>query len=1263
MTVPVSPSFFRRNWLKGLLALMVGFPLLVLAVSYWWLLPNLPRYKDTVASVLSAATGYTITLEQIDGEWGGARPRIALEGVRLYEGNRPLLHFSRLEGRFGWRSLLTFEPRFHDLSVSAPAIAVRRAGNGMFHVGGLRIDPNSKDTSFSDWLLKQGEVKVEGATVAWIDEASGSPPLVLRNVAFNLQNLLRRHVFTLRAMPPANVATPVVIEGMLLGRSLSAKNEWHGTMNTGIDAVSLEALRPWLPAAWSGARGHGSIALTTEIDKGQLVSLETKLNLANLHFKLDDQHPPVNLERATGKFGWKQESGSQTLWGRRAVLKPAGEAASGPFDLAFKWGGEERSVVVSDVRLDALASLAGSLPLEPSWAERLRVSQPKGLIEELALRWRGEFSSPKAFSVQGKFAGLGWAANGQLPGTSNLSGTLRGDEENGVYTLTGAKAAIDLPTVFSDPRLLFDTLNIRGGWKKQLPRGYTLEIAEAALSNADLSAHVFGRYHWLGEGPGVADLSGRLDRATGPRVERYLPLVVNEDTHIWLRQGILRGDVSEATFQLKGDLSRFPFRHSGEGVFKITGAVKDAQIHFADDYPVIDHIDGELIFDGARMEIRSDKASIYGAQLDKVRAVIPDLGAKEELLNITGEAAGPAQEFIRFVNFSPVTDRIGGLTEEMSATGNLHLLMNIKVPLRHSRDTTLAGRLTFSGNTVFPGPDLPRLEQVGGQLEFTDIGVTTPQMTAKVLGGDANFSATTENGAVKVRGQGLLKATALDTWMGKEIASRLSGQTNWKGELTLGRDQTRVRLESALTGLESRLPAPMNKSASSAIPLLLEHQTINRNEDGFNLQYGRLASAVWTTQQTPAGHRLDRGELRFGDKAKLPAESGLQVSGYVRTFDLGGWVDLLPKGGEGEATHLSGINLTLARLDFLGRSFHDIAVSGKLKSNLLRASVKGREMEGNLTYRLASDTPARLSMQFRHFTLPEPVESRGGEAVALEPEGMPAMDVQVDDLTIGDRSMGRLEAFAHGIPKGLAIDQLNLIHKDSIVSMSGEWKDTGKGETRMKMNAEIRNAGQALERFGYGNALRRGTAQIQGEVTWQGSPADFAFGTLAGTLQMTAKSGQFTKVEPGAGKLLGVLSLQSIPRRLSLDFRDVFSEGFAFDQISSTMQLAKGTVYTNDFLMKGPSATVKMSGLAKLQDESVRLRVKVIPKLSEGVAVAGALLGGPVAGLGALVMQKALKDPIEEAISFEYLVDGGWDDPTVTKLAKPKPIQEQESDS
>jgi len=1262
MTEPVSSSFIRRRWLKALIVLAASIPLLIVAFSYWWLLPNLPRYKDTVAEVLTAATGFTITIEQIEAEWGGTRPRVALHGVSLSEGKRPLLFFSRLEGRFAWRSLLAFEPRFHDLSVSAPAVAVRRKPDGMIYVGGIKIDPNSKDTSFSDWLLRQGEVKVDGATVAWIDEAGGNPALVLQNVSFSLQNLLRRHVLSLNAVPPAHLALPLAVEGLLVGQSLSDMQDWHGTLNMEIPAISLQALQPWLPAAWSGMRGHGSASIATGIEKGQLDSVEAKVNLAGLHLKLDNLRPPLELERLAGKLGWTREPDKQSVWGRRLVLKSAGSSMIGPFDLAYKWGGDARSVLLKDVQLDAVAALTDVMPLDPALAERVRTIRPRGRVENLALGWRGELATPKAFSIQGKFDRLGWNASGQFPGAGNLSGFLRGDQDKGVYTLSGNGATLDLPGVFADRVVQFDTLNFRGSWKKQRPRAYSLEIAEAALSNADLAVNFFGSYRWSGKGPGIADLSGRLDRATGPRVERYLPVSVNENTHAWLRQGILRGEAFDTTFQLKGDLDRFPFRDRRDGVFRVTGKVRNAQIRFAEDYPVINDVEGDLVFDGVQMEIRSDKASIFGAQLDKVRAVIPDLEAVEELLIIDGEASGPAQEFIRFVNFSPVTDRIGGMTEEMSATGNLHLLMNIKVPLRHSRDTTLAGRLSFSGNTVFPAPDLPRLEQVSGKLEFTDASVTTPQMTAGILGGEASFSAVTENGLVKVRGQGLLKAEALDTWMGKEVAGRLSGQTNWKGELTLGRDQTRVRLESTLAGMESRLPAPMNKSASSTISLVFEQQSLNRNENWQSLQYGRTASAVWTMKQSAGGRRLDRGELHFGDKARLPAESGLQVSGYVRSFDLGGWVDLLPRGGDGGTVNLTGINLTLSRLDFLGRPFHDITVNGKLKSNLLRASVSGREMEGNLTYRLASDSPARLSAQFKHFTLPDPSEAKTGETVELTPGSLPALDVQVDELVIGNQAMGRLEVFAHGIPKGLAIDQLNLIHKDSLINMTGEWNDSGKGETRMKMSLDIRNAGQMLDRFGYDNILKRGTAQMQGEVSWQGSPADFAFGTLAGSLKLDAKSGQFTQVEPGAGKLLGVLSLQSLPRRLSLDFRDVFSEGFAFDQISSTMQLAKGTVYTNDFLMKGPSATVKMSGLAKLQDETVRLRVKIIPKLSEGVAVAGALIGGPVAGLGALVMQKALKDPIEEAISYEYLVDGSWEDPTVTKLAKPKVVPKQESD-
>lgn len=1275
------PAFLHRRWLWWLAGVLAAIPVLILAGLYWWLLPNLPAYKNELASLLSSATGYHVTLDKIDGEWGGARPRFVLEGVRISDrSNKPLLYFSKLNGSFGWRTLLTLEPRFHELSIDAPALTVRRAQDGMFYVGGLRIDPGSPDTSFSDWLLKQGSVEVNGATVAWVDEALGAPPLVMRQVSLRLQSLFTRHAFQVAMTPPAWLSKPLEIKGVMHGRSLSRLQDWHGTANLHVPALEMAGWSPWLPAAYAKQRGHGSVEGEFSVYQGQLAAASFKLNLADLNMSLPQLEAPLTLAKMAGEAGWGRDlhgkSAANTAYVRKLNLQSRRGVRLEPFDFSWRWSEGEQGIAVKNLPLGQLAALADELPLASERKTQLRTLALKGRIDSLKADWRTQpgnaLGFPEMFTIDARFAGLGWAAEGSRPGAENLNGMLSGNQDKGIYQFSGNKAGFDFPAMFADPALRFDNMSFRGGWKRQSNRSQsaqtTIEIAEALLSNADLAVSLYGSYRLDAKGPGYADLNGKVARATGPRVQRYLPMVINVGTHEWLRASVLRGEVSDGAFKLQGDLSRFPFSSKREGVFQVRGLVRDAQLRFADNYPVIEGIDGELIMDGVRMEIRSDKAHIFGAQLRRVKAVIPDYESSQELLEVDGEALGAASEFIRFVNFSPVTETLDGLTEEMSATGDMHLRLNLKIPLRHTKDTTAAGRLSFMGNTVFPGPDIPRLEQMTGQLDFTESAVSAQKINARILGGAAFASASTENKQVKVRGQGTFQASALEAWLGKEIATRLSGQAEWRGELNLGGGKTRLRFDSNLLGLESRLPAPLRKTAAKMTPFSFEQQAIEGGAKWSNLQYANIASAVWTSVPTPSGFRLERGELRFGEKAKLPTEPGLQIFGYVNTFDLGGWVDVLPEGqGQQPGVDISGINLTLSSLDFLNRRFQDISVNAKLRGNLLRAVVAGKEMAGNLTYRRSGDGPTRLSAQFKHFKLPEPnlplqvAQSTEPQAVQLDASSFPAFDLQVEELTLGNQPMGKLEVIAHGVANGMAIDQLNLTHADSSLRMNGLWKDTGKGETRMKVSGEIKDAGKLLARYGFADAIRRGTAQIEGDVTWQGSPADFAFKTLDGTLKLTAKNGQFLKVNPGAGKLLGIASLQSLPRRITLDFRDVFSDGFAFDEISSTMQLARGDLYTHDFLMKGPAATVKMSGVAHLQNETVKLRVKVIPKLSEGVAVAGALLGGPVAGLGALVVQKVLKDPFEEAISFEYLVDGDWENPAVTRLAKPKPEKEPES--
>jgi uncharacterized protein YhdP len=343
-----------------------------------------------------------------------------------------------------------------------------------------------------------------------------------------------------------------------------------------------------------------------------------------------------------------------------------------------------------------------------------------------------------------------------------------------------------------------------------------------------------------------------------------------------------------------------------------------------------------------------------------------------------------------------------------------------------------------------------------------------------------------------------------------------------------------------------------------------------------------------------------------------------------------------------------------------------------MRGGLLRTQISGHGLSGVLTYRPAGaydstgtaarsgsesfrEQPARVSAQFRLLTIPEAAPPTGGEGrMSMKAADFPTLDVSVDDFRLQERALGRLEAQAHGTPQGMVIDSLQLTHPDSVFRMSGLWRDSPPSETRAELNLKVLDAGKFLARFGFADTLKRGTAEVQGNATWEGSPADFTFSTLAGQLDFKAKGGQFLKVDPGAGKLLGVLSLQSLPRRLNFDFRDIFNEGYAFDDISATLRIARGVVYSDDFRMRGPAAKVGMSGLADLNQETVQLRLKVTPKLSEGVAMAGALLGGPLAGVGALAAQKLLRDPVEEVISQEYMVTGPWLAPDVKRLTKAK---------
>lgn len=1259
MTVfPALLVLLRRatRWLAALVALAaLGFATAA-ALMFFWVLPNIADHRDTVAQLMSRALGQRVTLEAVSGVWQQARPEFRLHGVRLYDTHgRPALDLPELKAAFAWRSLLFLEPRFNRIELQGLALGVRRARDGHFYVGGIPVNPADPDSRFSEWLLRQGQVQVRQATLTWMDEVRAAPPLVLTAVDFTLTNARRSHRLQLRAIPPASLAQPLVVDAQMTARDVTDLATWSGVIETGAAGVAFSRLAPWLEVPYQPRQGRGALRVRFDLAQGALAGVAAGFDLHSIETALGDGLPPLRLAQARGQASWRRGADGQRVAFENLRVALPGATLGAPFNIGLAWDAASHEITARAVSLGGWQSVLPSLPMDHALRARLQTLQPQGRFDTLRFRWTGAMPALDNFSIAARFSGLGLTATGSQPGLANFSGQVEGDARAGVFEIDSKQLALNLPALFREPLIGLDDLRARGSWKKTA-RGQLLALDEAMFANRDFAGTAQGRYELIAGRPGVIDLGARLTRADGTAVYRYFPHKIGDHTVDWVKQGVLAGYSDDVRLRLRGDLAQFPFDR-GNGEFRVEARVRDGVVNYAPGWPRIEGIQARLLFLGKTMEVTSQQARIYGVALAPVRAVIPDLIHHEEELHVEGEANGPAQDFIRFANFSPVAERLRGFTDALDGSGAMKLALKLLVPLRHSHDTTLSGRLSFLGGTLFPA-GLPRLEQVRGDIDFTGNSLAAQNISAQFLGGPLRVDTATVDGRVQILAQGRATAAGITPWLGAAVGKRLAGQANWRGQIDLDASGERVRIESDLAGLASSLPAPLAKPAAQTQPLWVTSQP--QGDGQLNeVRLGRTVSAVW---RSTAGGKFGRGEIRFGGQAVLPNEPGLRLAGSGRGMDISGWAALLPKDSDSESLPLSSIDISFDAFDLMGRRYQDVRVLGRTRNGLLRAQVTGHELNGVLTWRPAGDLPARVSAQFRQLTIPEAAPATGmADGLDTRAADFPLLDMTVEDFRLQARPLGRLELVARGAPQGLVIESLQLSHADSVFRMSGLWREGGVGETRADLSLSVLDAGKFLARFGFPDSLRRGSADLQGNAAWVGSPADFAFRTLAGQIDFKAKSGQFLKVDPGVGKLLGVLSLQSLPRRLNFDFRDIFNEGYAFDDIGATLRIARGVVYSDDFRMRGPAAKVNMSGLADLNQESVQLRVKVIPKMSEGVAVAGALLGGPLAGVGALAAQKLLRDPVEEAISQEYMVTGPWQAPDVKRLNKTRAKPESQA--
>lgn len=1359
----------------GLILAYFVFGAVFLATRYL-LIPRVDEVRPWLERQASLRLRTQVSIERIDAEWRGFHPLLRLSNVQIRDRNGQVqLALPVVEAVPGWSSLPRLSLRFASLSVVAPEVEIERLGAQRFRIAGFVIDSATEKTTDNaalDWVLGQESIQVREARVIYTDRsgaaapsegpAAGSP-LVFTELQFSYRNRIARHQFALRARAPTVLGGEVDLRGDFeqgLFQPASDFAEWTGQLYASIDyadIAALQVLTRLLPPHVKLDSAQGAVRLWASIERRQLEQLTADLALTEVNAQFDPALEPLRLASVQGRITQRQWGtrwrGGQELALTGLALRGAGKDAAElelpRTDLKLRWtrpqeagGADQRTEFeASRLTLESLSAMALHVPLAADLRQLISRHAVRGTLTQLKVEVDGLPAQPQRYSVRTRFQGA--AAQAQdaqalpdgrmrpgLPGFENLSGTLEASQAGGMLLLDSRDAVIEAPGLLEEPRVAARQLAGRVRWSMAPQMQVQVQVEDLVFANADIELAGGGSWRAGGKGAGLVDVNVRVPRLSIAAAPRYVPLAASEPLRVWMRHALLGGTANDGTVRLRGDLKDFPFADPASGDFRVAFKLRDAVLDYqsaaqptADGsvraaWPRVDDIDADLVLERRKLEVNG-RGAILGARITRAAVRIPDLASKDAHLLIDGAASGPLAEIARFMVQSPLNAKLGNLFSTTTAVGNARLDLKLDIPLKHARDTLVAGAVVLANNDLALREDIPALTRASGRVEFTERTVRIVNATANALGGSARIDGgTTADGAIVINARGTATPAgtrrSIDVPVVQRLLDRAQGSTRYGAVITLRSRRLDLRIDSDLVGWQVDAPVPLVKTAAEPLPLRIEllpnensaeraaERTSERTteRDSLRVTAGSLIALQFERARSGTEMRVERGVIGVGEPAPLP-DRGVLAHIAVPRLDADRWLALLDADGtsasaasaaSGSATGASargGSNSAMPNL--LNARVRNLTIAGKSLANVVLGATRGADgtwqmnvesdhASGAVNWRPAqAGAGPRVTARLSRLSIPDTQREQVTALLDAPVADVPGLDVIAENFELSGKVLGRLELQASNVGRGASaawqLQKLEIVNPDARMSATGQWArepvgtsagtsagisagttaagNAGSGGARrmnLALSIEFSNAGALLTRLGIPDAVRAGAGKLDGEVSWRGSPFSLDFPSLNGQLRLNASKGQFLKANAGAGRLLGVMSLQSLPRRITLDFRDVFSEGFAFDSISANAAVTNGVLDTRDFKMRGVSATVLLEGTADLGKETQALHVLVLPEIDAGSAsLAYAFLANPAIGLGAFVAQLLLRDPLSKAFSFEYDVTGTWSEPQVRR--------------
>ncbi|WP_456379832.1 YhdP family phospholipid transporter [Thiolapillus sp.] len=896
---------------------------------------------------------------------------------------------------------------------------------------------------------------------------------------------------------------------------------------------------------------------------------------------------------------------------------------------------------ISQIDLQGAAKLLPLLPQDNKNRKLLEALSPGGLLSSLraSIDLKDLASTPV---IRSKFNQLSFQPLGDLPGISNFSGNILLRKDLARLRLDTQHAQIRFNTLFRQPlplRLLQGEIE----WRKDGVDSWILHSEHLLADSPDLQTISRLRVEKTAGNPPVMDIQTDFRNGNGKRAGLYYPAGIMPDNLVaWLDAAIVSGSVPQGSFLFYGPLARghFPFDKTHDGHFEVLFDVNDLQLAYQNQWPPLTGTSASVRFHNNSLSIRANRARIYQTQVRRATAGIASLHPISPL-RISGKTTGPMADYLRLLRETPLKHTVANRVKGLSVAGNADLQLQLKIPLAaHPTPPEFDLAVDFKQEaSLFLASQQLLLGKLQGQLKINNQGLFADDIQATAMDTDISLSIKPARNATLVEAQGRIPAQGLLRQYPRLAPLQLQGAADVDLSLTIpGLDTseataTRLQIRSTLEGMAMDMPAPLGKTAEQSTPLRLDMQ-LGDSFTSTTVKYGDILGITFKQDST-------QGDELLAKVSALPLRSWLHHFSGQSNQDL-------------SSIKLKHIRLETEKLD----ASPLITSSFLLDLNHSEGKWKGQISSDNISGSVAfSDDllsqPLVLDLDKLHLQTATEKTAKKPEASTekLLPGDFPAIRLSSKNFVLNKAKLGTLELLTSRQADAQTIEKLEAHGKLADISVHGSWEySAGSGTTWLKGVVTTDNMGKLLKKALHMDFLSGSKTYLSFDLSWAGAPFQPNIEQMQGEAQLDMAQGRFLHFKPGLARILGLVNFDTLLRRLKLDFKDVYQQGMAFDTIMGNFQFDAGQMYTNNLEIIGPSASVLIAGSIDLINETYDQILSVSPRLDTTLPVAGAIAGGPAAGLVVLLAQQAFSERLQKIQRITYNISGSWDDPKLTRL-------------